>query len=187
MSKKILLSAVCAALTMVSFVQAVDARDFRGGARTSVNMDARQGNRQANMSNRTASRQSANETNVATRQANRTTRQGDRQNTVSNVSNNRQNTINNVSNNRQNTINNYNNNYDHHDGWYDDHPVATAVAVTAAVGVTAAVVGSIVHSVPSNCSAVNVNGVTYQQCGSTWYQPQYAGTQVQYIVINPPR
>ena len=25
------------------------------------------------------------------------------------------------------------------------------------------------------------------QCGSTWYQPQYAGTTVQYVVVNPPR
>jgi len=27
----------------------------------------------------------------------------------------------------------------------------------------------------------------YQQCGGVWYQPQYVGTSVQYIVINPPR
>lgn len=78
----------------------------------------------------------------------------------------------------------------HGGGWYDDdyhHPVATAVAVTAAVGVTAAVVGSIVRSIPSGCTAVVANGITYQQCGSTWYQPQYAGTTVQYVVVNPPR
>jgi hypothetical protein len=31
-----------------------------------------------------------------------------------------------------------------------------------------------------------MSGVTYQQCGSTWYQPQYSGTTVQYVVINPP-
>ena len=33
-----------------------------------------------------------------------------------------------------------------HNDWYDDHPVATAAAVTGAVALTAAAVGSIVHS-----------------------------------------
>jgi hypothetical protein len=32
-----------------------------------------------------------------------------------------------------------------------------------------------------------VNGLTYQNCGSTWYQPQHVGTSVQYIVAAPPR
>ncbi|AOY02357.1 hypothetical protein BJP62_14165 [Jeongeupia sp. USM3] len=59
------------------------------------------------------------------------------------------------------------------------------MVTTAAV--TSAVIGSIVHSVPPSCVATIVGGVTYQQCGSTWYQPQYAGTSVQYVVVNPPR
>lgn len=68
-------------------------------------------------------------------------------------------------------------------GWDNDyHPVATAAAVTATVAVTAAVVGSMVRTVPPGCVPVNYGGMIYQQCGSTWYQPQ--GTQ--YIVINPP-
>ena len=72
-------------------------------------------------------------------------------------------------------------------GWNNNyHPVATAAAVTATVAVTAAVVGSIVQTVPPNCSPYNYNGIAYQQCGSTWYQPQYVGNQVQYVVVNPP-
>jgi hypothetical protein len=68
-------------------------------------------------------------------------------------------------------------------GWDDDyHPVATAAAVTATVAVTSAVVGSIVRFVPPNCVPVNYGGMIYQQCGSTWYQPQGS----QYVVINPP-
>ena len=68
-------------------------------------------------------------------------------------------------------------------GWDNDyHPVATAAAVTATVAVTAAVVGSIVRTVPPGCVPVNYGGIVYQQCGSTWYQPQGG----QYIVINPP-
>ena len=68
-------------------------------------------------------------------------------------------------------------------GWDNDyHPVATAAAVTATVAVTAAVVGSIVRTVPAGCVPVNYAGMVYQQCGTTWYQPQGS----QYVVINPP-
>ncbi|MGA9962282.1 MAG: hypothetical protein WBP66_08040, partial [Azonexus sp.] len=55
-------------------------------------------------------------------------------------------------------------------GWDNDyHPVATAAAVTATVAVTAAVVGSMVRTVPAGCVPVNYGGYIYQQCGSTWY------------------
>ena len=66
-------------------------------------------------------------------------------------------------------------------------PVARAAVATAAVGGTAAVVGSVVASVPPSCTTTMVGNVAYQQCGSTWYRPQYAGSQVTYVVVNPPR
>ncbi len=64
--------------------------------------------------------------------------------------------------------------------------VATAAAVTATTMVTAAVVGSIVHTLPASCTVVVVNGIGYQQCGSTWYQPQLSATNTTYVVVNPP-
>jgi hypothetical protein len=67
------------------------------------------------------------------------------------------------------------------------HPVATAAAVTAATVATAAVVGSMVRTLPPACSAVSVNGLTYQQCGSTWYQPQFVGSSTSYVVVTAPR
>ena len=67
------------------------------------------------------------------------------------------------------------------------HPVATAAAVTATAMVTAAVIGSIVNTVPAGCSTVMVNGFAYQQCGSTWYQPQMSGSSTTYVVVNAPR
>jgi hypothetical protein len=86
---------------------------------------------------------------------------------------------------------NVNNNYYHGGGYYGGgccyHPVATAAAVTATAMVTAAVVGSIVRSVPPSCTSVIVNGMAYQQCGSTWYQPQFSGTTTTYVVVNAPR
>ena len=69
------------------------------------------------------------------------------------------------------------------------HPVATAAAVTATAVVTAAVIGSIVDRPPANAGCVTtiVNGLAYQQCGNTWYQPQMSGGNTTYIVVNPPR
>ncbi|UVJ41774.1 hypothetical protein NVV94_13725 [Pseudomonas sp. LS1212] len=73
---------------------------------------------------------------------------------------------------------------------YDDHyhPIATAAAVTATVAVTAAVVGSIVSpaQMPSSCVQVIRYDTAYMQCGSTWYQPQYQGSNVTYVVVNAP-
>jgi len=66
------------------------------------------------------------------------------------------------------------------------HPVARAAAVTATAAVTAAAIGSVVNSLPPSCTTVEQVGVTYQRCGSTWYQPRYVGTQVSYVVVTPP-
>jgi uncharacterized membrane protein len=70
---------------------------------------------------------------------------------------------------------------------YRPHPVARTAAVVGTAAVTAAVVGSVVHSVPPSCTSVMVGNVAYQQCGNTWYQPRYAGSQVTYVVVSPPR
>jgi len=74
------------------------------------------------------------------------------------------------------------------DRWndWDDHPVAAAAVVTTGVAMTAAAIGSIVYSVPPECVNTEVGGTTYLQCGSTWYAPQYSGSNVQYVVVAPP-
>jgi hypothetical protein len=69
---------------------------------------------------------------------------------------------------------------------YRPRPVARAVVATTAVVATAVVVGSVVRSLPPSCSTVMVGDVAYEQCGSSWYQPRYAGSQVTYVVVNPP-
>jgi len=89
---------------------------------------------------------------------------------------------------------NVNNSY--HGGYYGGgyygggccyHPVATAAAVTATAVVTAAVVGSVVDRPPAGCVTQVINGLAYQQCGNTWYQPQMSGTTTTYVVVNAPR
>ena len=99
--------------------------------------------------------------------------------TSSNSVNSNRNTNVNASRNTNVNVNVDNNNNCCNNGWDNDyHPVATAVAVTA----TAAVIGSMVRTVPANCVPINYGGMVYQQCGSTWYQPQGS----QFVVVNPP-
>lgn len=97
----------------------------------------------------------------------------------------------NVNSNRNVNVNVHNDNYYHGGGYYGGgccyHPVATAAAVTATTMVTAAVIGSMVQTLPPSCSTIIVNGLAYQQCGSTWYQPQFAGSSTTYVVVAAPR
>jgi hypothetical protein len=118
-----------------------------------------------------------------------------RSSATSNINHNRTTTTTNVNRNISGSVNrdvnvnidrdvdvNVRRNY--YDGWDDHwHPVAAAAAVTA----TAVAIGSLVRTLPPSCSTVVVDGVSYSQCGGTWYLPQYSGTTVQYVVVNPPR
>jgi len=67
---------------------------------------------------------------------------------------------------------------------YRPHPLARTAAVAA---VTALAVGTVVRTLPPSCQTVVADGVAYRQCGGTWYQPRYAGPDVTYVVVNPPR
>ncbi|WP_174987675.1 hypothetical protein [Pandoraea pneumonica] len=51
---------------------------------------------------------------------------------------------------------------------------------------SAAIIGSTVNSIPPSCVSTIVGNVAYQHCGSTWYQPVYSGTTVQFVVVAPP-
>jgi hypothetical protein len=65
-----------------------------------------------------------------------------------------------------------------YDRW--GHPIARGVTAGVAVGTAVAML-------PSGCTTVVVDGIGYSQCGSTWYQPFYSGTSVQYAVVSPPQ
>lgn len=69
------------------------------------------------------------------------------------------------------------------DDWY--HPWAAA-AVVGATTATILAIGTQVSAVPPDCVSVVANGVAYQHCGPTWYQPRYVGSSVQYIVVTAP-
>jgi hypothetical protein len=61
------------------------------------------------------------------------------------------------------------------------------LSITLVAAVAAAVVGSMVSTLPPSCSTVIVDGFAYQQCGGTWYQPQISGGSTTYIAVNAPR
>jgi hypothetical protein len=47
-------------------------------------------------------------------------------------------------------------------------------------------VGSVVTILPDDCITTVVNGSVYRQCGSVWYQRQYTGSDVRYVVVPAP-
>lgn len=82
--------------------------------------------------------------------------------------------------------------YDHHDHWDDNDDgffevMGKAAAVTAGVGITAAVIGEIFDDEPSDCQQSVSNNQTYLYCNGVWYQPVMAGSNMQYVVIEDPR
>ena len=79
-------------------------------------------------------------------------------------------------------------------GWNDGcchvhHPVAAAAAVTGAAYAGAAAAnayGSYIYSLPAGCVTTVVNGISYQNCGGTYYEPQFYGTDTAYVVVADP-
>ena len=124
----------------------------------------------------------------------RQVRGGTRTNVNRGANVNRNANINNRTNVNRNTNVNVNRNVNvhggyHGGGYYHGHDDGIGVGGAIAIGVAGMAIGSMITAaaLPPSCSTVSVNGMTYQQCGSTWYQPQYSGSQVNYIVVNPPR
>ena len=76
---------------------------------------------------------------------------------------------------------------DWNDGCCFNHPVAAAAAIGTAAAITSAAIGSVVYSLPSSCSTTTINGFTYENCDGTWYQPQFVGTDMTYVVVSPPQ
>ncbi|HEX5123446.1 MAG TPA: hypothetical protein VFV97_09370 [Rhodanobacteraceae bacterium] len=162
MNRTLIAAAVIALAALASTGIAREGRGGGGGTRTSVGNASHGGNANVNRNN--------------TANVNRNTNVNQNTNINRNT---------NVNVNRDVNVHVDNGWDNHHDNW--DHPVAAAAAIGTAAAVTAAAIGSIAYSIPPSCVPVNVNGVTFQQCGSTWYQPQYAGSSVQYVVVTAPR
>jgi hypothetical protein len=71
------------------------------------------------------------------------------------------------------------------DAHFDRWGRALPAAATVTASVTA--IGTVVSTLPPQCSGLVVGAVTYQSCGGGYYQPVYQGSGVQYVVVNAPR
>ena len=67
------------------------------------------------------------------------------------------------------------------------HPLATGAAIAAGAAITAAAIGTVSYALPPDCMVTVVNGITYNNCAGTWYEPQFNGTTTTYIVVDPPQ
>jgi len=71
---------------------------------------------------------------------------------------------------------------------FSNHPTDAdaSVAEPSAVVASSPEVGSVVSILPDGCVTRMVNGCVYRQCGSVWYQRQYTGSDVTYVVVRAP-
>ncbi|USD19667.1 hypothetical protein [Microbulbifer variabilis] len=54
-------------------------------------------------------------------------------------------------------------------------------------GVTAVGVGGWLYTLPPSCVSVTVGNVTYERCGSYWYQPHFVAGHIAYRHVGAPR
>lgn len=66
---------------------------------------------------------------------------------------------------------------------YGSYKGRAIVAWTAGLAVGAMIASS---SMPSSCTTVITNNISYRRCGSTYYRPYYQGSTVVYQVVNSP-
>jgi len=64
--------------------------------------------------------------------------------------------------------------------------VGTAATIPATTTVVVPPIGSYVRALPSTCTSINVNAVTYFQCGAAYYQPTFLGQSLMYEVVKNP-
>lgn len=59
-----------------------------------------------------------------------------------------------------------------------DYGLATGAALA---------IGTAVAALPDDCTTAEIGGIYYHHCGNVWYEPEYRGTEINYVVVKPPR
>ena len=65
-------------------------------------------------------------------------------------------------------------------------PEADAAVVGSACVADALAIGSVVSTLPDDTFVTEVNGRAYRRCGNVWFQPEYTGSDVTYVVVHAP-
>jgi hypothetical protein len=71
-------------------------------------------------------------------------------------------------------------------GFSSHAPEADAAVAEPPAVATLPAIGSVVSTLPGDCVNVVVNRGVYWQCGSVWYESQYTGSDVTYVVVRAP-
>ncbi len=66
---------------------------------------------------------------------------------------------------------------------YGSYRGRTVIGFTAGLAVGSVIAAS---TMPTTCTTVITNGISYRRCGSSYYQPFYEGDTVVYQVVNSP-
>jgi hypothetical protein len=61
-----------------------------------------------------------------------------------------------------------------------------SVAETTEIVASSPAIGSVVTILPDDCVNTVVDGCVYYHCGSVWYQRQYTGSNVTWVVVRAP-
>jgi YHS domain-containing protein len=69
-------------------------------------------------------------------------------------------------------------------GW--GYGAAAAAGAVVGAAVTSAAIGSAVYALPPSCVSSLYGGLTYYNCNDVWYQAQFQGDNVTYIVVEKP-
>lgn len=72
--------------------------------------------------------------------------------------------------------------WDGWDGWVD-HPIAAGVVIGAA---RAAALGAVYYDLPPGCVQSYWSGYSYYSCDGVYYQPEFQGETVVYVVVPDP-
>ena len=65
-------------------------------------------------------------------------------------------------------------------------PAPQAVPQTAAPSTAAMAIGTVVKSLPAGCTTVAAGGVSYSNCGGTFYRVAFQGSSLVYVVVEKP-
>ena len=65
-------------------------------------------------------------------------------------------------------------------------PPSSAPPPPAATSHSAVPVGTVVAALPSDCSTVAVDGVSYSDCGGVFYKAAFQGNNLVYVVVEKP-
>jgi hypothetical protein len=168
------------------------ARQSSAQSTTSSNQATRQSSASGNQATRQSSAQEAQGSRQSSQSANRedwqaqgTQKQEDRQDYGTQKQEDRQDYGKNAREDWQEYGEGYHGGY--RGEYYSGSSAYPTGGVAAGMVIGATMTAAAFNAQKSSCSSLVVNGMTYQRCGSTWYQPSYQGGSVTYIVVSPPQ